>query len=398
MKFGCCAALAALLVFGAAAEAADLDVVRTSLLPLRERASGSAGRMGPEFLAARDGLRDWIAGRLSGLPRSGDTESFAEALNAEIAAADLGCVDANAPGYDRCTSPGEFDARGYLGVVVIDLLHGLLIVQAETGVRCGFDESLYVYEFVKNRWRLLLDASQKPDAGDLYVTEQIQQVAFSNTDAMRKDEVRLVATGASPSCVRPFTQAHYRVWSLKRGGGASSLLADVREERAYVGRRDPVISARFEDNSLLIEMDVASIDPRRHSRVAVQRLLFGEKSVRPAPPFALTPRDFVEEWLRAPWATASQWTHAEAREALGKLHAEAAGAPLRVSFSEPTKRCDKDENVVQVHVRLPNGERFFRLRNDSVGAYEMRGADSAPEPGCSRADSALDTRRSLFAN
>ncbi len=395
MKFAC-TALAALLIFGTGAESADLNTVKASLMPLRERSGVSAARMGPEFLAARDGLRDWIAARLSSLPRGGDTEKFTKTLNAEIAAADLSCVDAKAPGYNRCTSPGELDARGYLGLVGVDLVRDVLIVQAETGVICGFDETVYAYEWVKDRWRLLLDASQKPDAKGLYTAEQIQQVVFSNMDGMPRDEVRLVATGASPSCVRSFAPVHYRVWTLKRTVGAS-LLTDVREDRAYVGRRDPAISARFEGESLLIEMDVASIDPKRHSRVAVQRLLFGEKGVSRAAPFALTPRDFVEEWLRTPWVTASQWTQAGARAALEKIHADASGATLRASFSGPTQSCEKDENVVQVGVRLPNGERFFRLKNDGAGAYEMRSADSAPTPGCARPDSGLDTARSLFS-
>lgn len=401
MKFGL-AVLAVLLIFGpglsvgTGAEAADLNAVKASLLPLRERGNGPASRMGPEFLTARDGLRDWIAQRLSSLPRGGNTESFTKALNAEIAAADLGCVAVQAPGYNRCTSPGALDARGYVGLVGVDLVRDVLIVQAEIGVVCGFDETVYAYEWAKDRWRLLLDTSQKPDSQGVYFAEQIQQVAFNKTDGMARDELRLVATGASPSCARSFAPVHYRVWSLKRGT-AASLLVDAREDRAYVGRRDPAVSARFDGDVLLLEMDVASIDPTRHSRVAVQRLQFGKTGVIRVAPFALTPRDFVEEWLRAPWATSLQWTQAGARAALERIHADANASSLRASFSGPTEMCEGDENVVQVGVRLPTGERFFRLKNDGAGAYEMRGADSVPAPGCTRPDSGLDTPRTLFS-
>jgi hypothetical protein len=401
VKLGC-AALAVLLIFGASsfvstdAEAADLTAVKASLMPLRERSGATAGRMGPEFLAARDGLRDWIAARLSSLPRNGDTQNFAKTLNAEIAAADLGCVEAKAPGYNRCTSPGALDARGYLGVVDVDLVRDVLLVHAETGVVCGFDETLYAFEWEKDRWRLLLDASQKPDAKGLYTPERIQQVVFSNTESMPRDELRLAATGATPSCDRTFTPVHARVWTMKRLVG-SSLIAESREERAYIGRRDPAISARFEEDTLLMEMDVASIDPKRRSRVAVQRLLFSKAGVSRAVPLALTPRDFVEEWVRAPWATASLWTQAGARAALEKIHADANGATVKASFSGPTERCEKDPNVMQVGLRLPNGERFFRLRRDDAGVFEMRSADSAAAPDCARPDSGLDTAHSLFS-
>jgi hypothetical protein len=395
VKFGC-AALAVLMIFGASAEAADLNAVKTSLLPLRARSADSAGRMGQEFFTARDGLRDWITERLSSLPRNGNTESFAKTLNAEIAAADLGCVEAKAPGYNRCFSPGVLDARGYLGMVDVDLVRDVLLIQAETGVVCGFDETLYAFEWEKDRWRPLLDSSQKPDANGVYTPERIQQVVFSNTDSMPRDELRLIATGATPSCDRAFTPVHYRVWNVKRLVG-SSVIAEAREERAFIGRRDPAISARFEGDTLLMEMDVASIDPQRRSRVVVQRLLFSKAGVSRAVPLALTPRDFVEEWVRAPWATASLWTQAGARAALEKIHADVSGANLRASFSGPTERCAKDENVMQVGLRLPNGERFFRLKRDDAGIFEMRSADSAPAPDCTRPDSGLDAAQSLFS-
>ena len=69
---------------------------------------------------------------------------------------------------------------------------------------------------------------------------------------------------------------------------------------------------------------------------------------------------------------------------------------MRASFPSPTSRCEKEDGVVQVAVRLPNGERFFRIKHDPAGAYEMRGADSTSSPACRTPDAGLDAARTLF--
>ncbi len=406
---------AGLLCSGPHAAAADLDAVRADLLTMRNRADIPGESLRPEFLAARDGLGAWIERRLADLPQDGDTQAFARKLAAEIAAADLACEDAAPPGYNRCASPGTRDARGYVGLVEIADLEGFLVVQAEVGVACGFDETAYIYERGKTGWRRLFDTAQKPDAAGRYIAEQVQVVAFARTSKIPADSAVFVVAGAHPVCGGAFRPVHYRVWNARPGAGAD-LIVDGRELNAYTGRRDPPVSARFDGDDLVMEMDVGSMDPSRHSRVAVRRFAVDEKGARRVAPYALTPRDFVEEWLRAPWSTASAWTRADARAALEAIHARANERAAPARFSGATQRCDNTADTVQigaaqtgtvqagavqagtvqVGVRFASGEVFFRLKNDPAGAYEMLSADSAPQPSCAKPDATLDSTRSLF--
>lgn len=395
MKFGFAAVAVLLVLASSGARAADLEAVKASLRPLREHPNDPEKMVRAGFLTAREGLRGWIETQLATFKNTGDTEAFEKSLNAQIAAADLTCADVKPPGYDRCASPGERDVRGYLGSIEVARVRDLLIVQSEMGVSCDFDQSAYVYEWIKDGWRLLIDASQKPDSKGGFVPEQIQQVMFGQPEKFPRDEIVLLATSVSLACVSPVRQLHYRLWSGKRGVG-SALLIDGREGNAYVGRRDPAISARFEGADVLLEMDVMSLDPKRQRRVAVQRFDITAQTPRRVAPIALTPRDFVEEWLRAPWSVASTWTQTSARPALERIHADIAASGLRASFPSPTSRCEKEDGIVQVAVRLSNGERFFRFKQDAAGAYEMRAADSASSPACRTLDSALDTPRTLF--
>lgn len=391
----CLKAAAAALLFlkAGTAAAADLDAVRKALTPLRQ-SSAEANRLPPAFITARDGVRDWIETQLARFPQNGDTAAFDKALNAEIAAMDLACVEAKAPGYNRCASPSEFNARGFLGAVEAERVRDLLIIQAEIGVACGFDEAAYVYEWAKVGWRRLIDTSQSP-ANGVYIPEQIQQVIFTNPANRPADALLLAVTGASPVCGAPVQAVHYRVWSAKRGGG-SSLAVDGREGESLISRRDPAVSARFEDSDFLVEMNVRSMDAARRSRVAVRRFNFDGDYAKRVAPVALTPKDFVEEWLRAPWSVASAWTETRARETLAKIHGGAAENLTRAAFAGPPQRCDTDDDVVQVGVRFAGGEKFFRVKMGAAGAFEMRAADSEPSKTCPRPDAGLDTPRSLF--
>jgi len=395
VKITLAAAAAFLMLSSTGARAAVLEDVKSRLTPMREHPNDPAQMLRADFLGARAQLRGWIDTQLATFKYNGDTAAFEKSLNGQIAAADLTCIDVKPPGYDRCVSPGERDARGYLGAIEVARVRGFLIVQSQIGVSCGFDETAYVYEWVKDGWRLLIDTSRKPDSNGVFVPEQIQQVQFGQPDKLPKDEIVLLATSASLACAPPPRQVHFRVWSAKQGVG-SALLIDGREGNAVIGRRDPAVSARFEGSDVLVEMDVMSLDPKRGRRVVVQRFAITEQTPRRIAPFALTPRDFVEEWLRAPWSVASAWTQTAARAALERIHADINAGELRASFPNPTSRCEKEDGVVQVAVRLPNGERFFRIKHDPAGAYEMRGADSTSSPACRTPDAGLDAARTLF--
>lgn len=395
------AVLAFLFCIGSqAAAAADLDDVRASLATMRNRAEMPADGLRPEFLTARDTLGAWIDARVADLPEKGDVRDVGRKLTAEIAAADLACEDTRPPGYNRCASPGTLDARGYLGLIEVVELQGFLIVQAEVGVACGFDETVYIYERTKAGWRRLFDTAQKSDTTGRYIAEQVQLVSFARTAKISPDSVVFLVAGVHPVCGGAFRPVHYRVWHARPGVGAD-VIVDGRELNAYTGRRDPPVSARFEGDDLVVEMDVASIDPARHHRIAVRRFAVDAKTARRVAPYALTPRDFVEEWLRAPWTASSAWTRADARTALEAIHARAHESTAPARFSGATQRCEGNADAaqsgsVQVGVRFASGEVFFRVKNDPAGAYEMLSADSAAAPACVKTDATLDSPRSLF--
>src|SRR6185312_12800072 len=72
---------------------------------------------------------------------------------------------------------------------------------------------------------------------------------------------------------------------------------------------------------VLIEFTEASIDAGVHNREAVRHFLINGDQVRRVDPVALSPRDFVDEWLTRDWKESARWSASPAlRRWQGRLH------------------------------------------------------------------------------
>jgi hypothetical protein len=387
-------AAAAALAWASIAQAAPLDEVHAGLAPLRARAETPV-MFDANYFQARRTLHAWIDGRIGATAQAADLRALTQDLNDEITRADLACADNVAPGYDRCTGPNAIDARGYLGPIEVLRVRDYLVVETSLGVACGFDETNLLYQWTRGRWRPVMSTAQTPDPKGAYVPENIEQIFFADVSEKAGDGRLIAATGVGPACAEMVRPAHYRLWHVAPSGKVS-VLVDAREAKTYIGRRAPAVSARFEGLDLLVEMDIASLDPRTRSRQAVRRFHVDRTGVNRVAPIALTPRAFVEEWLQAPWTLASNWTHADMRRALQSVHSHQNTNPPAGAFTGPTRRCASGADLLQVALRLPSGETFFLLRDDGNGAYKMLAAGPKPNPTCTRPDAALDRPRSLF--
>lgn len=375
------------------AGAADLDQIHDHLMPLRDRAPDSRNAPQPGFLAARDGARDWIEAQLATLTPAEDVAAFEEKLNAAIVAADLACIEGKAPGYDRCAGPRGTDARGYLGPIEVERVRDLLLIERAVGAVCGFDETTALYTWNGTRWSRVIDMAQSAEDG-IYTPEQIEQVFFTGLPGKPSSERLIATTSVRASCDAGWRPAHYQLWHVDADGAATALI-EGREADVYIGRRGPAVSARLDHQTFLVEMDVASLDSTRQSRVAVRKFQIdndGDGVTRVAP-VALTPRDFVEEWLLAPWNSAAAWSAPSARASLQKTHAVAHAAQMNGRFRGPTQRC-ADESL-QVSVMLNTGAYSFRVTQDG-DTFQMQTAAPTPDSACATPEPGRDSRRTLF--
>src|SRR5207249_1982356 len=107
-------------------------------------------------------------------------------------------------------------------------------------------------------------------------------------------------------------------------------------------------------------------------------------------PYALTPRDFVEEWLTSPWNSAEEMTAEDARPQLADQHGHFHNDRVSIKFDGPTTACQETHDAgasfpsmrvftVQVHVafhnlrQAPEEERYFRVKWIPPYMFEITG-------------------------
>jgi len=160
----------------------------------------------------------------------------------------------------------------------------------------------------------------------------------------------------------------------------------------------------IDEHSILVEFTVRSIDAAVHHREAVRQYeLNGDRFVRVGP-FALSPRDFVDEWLTHRWDETAAWSDAAGRDALAKWHTRLHRDFVAGDFIDPTMHCESPD-LWQVGVDLSElskpsvgniGETWFLVRWEPPYRFTMVSVSDRPSPACQQDDGPADEERSLF--
>lgn len=350
-------------VLSAAAQDGQLAALHATLAPLRPHAGEHReARDGtPELTVAKHQLRNWVESRLAGFERHGDEVQLARDLGDRLHDADLVCEP-------RC----RMSILGFLDNVRINRERDLLIIRTSVGIWCGYDDSAYAYEWTANRWRRIWESEQNNYTLNRYFPQVIFAVQVSPLE--RGGGRLLLSLGAQPGCASAFQPVYYRVWRI--GPGAKLLLE--KSEYANVGDYPPAKgSVRPGDVRVELTLDGTGYGS---SHQAVRHFTVrGNKPVQ-VDPIAPTQRDFVEEWLRAPWAESAGRSESAALKTWHqKLHREDGMG----DFPGPTARCSSGPGLWQVSSHLHDGpETYYLVRWLEAGHSSMAGVSERPYPDC----------------
>ena len=329
----------------------------------------------PAFTAVKHALRDWIESRLAGWKWNRDEAIFAYRLNEELRRAGLF-------GEDDTTS-GEQDNVGYLGPVRFD---GPTVVITSVGIQCGYDESAYLYEDRDHSWQRVWQSEQTDYTERDYRPQYIVAVQASWPD--RKKAHRLVLVlGSQPWCESNWRSAYYQLWRIKTGDATQDLL--ISEQSSAF---DPeAIQGHVTGDDALIEFHTGSIDADVHNREAIRHYTITGSTVLRDDPIAVSPRDFVDEWLTQPWTESVAWS----RSALEPWHRQFHKGGYFGEFTGTTLHCSPSD-VWQVGVAFEKSTAYFRLRWVPPYRFTMLEISETPSPACKQPDPVADQRRSLF--
>ena len=318
---------------------------------------------GPELTPVKRALRVWVERQLPPepipdadgivqLPAAGALGALSQRMSEALDHAELTC---GAPAKTNpCAGKSDYqdDDRGYVGgVKLASADYGrYLLVTTSVGVRCGYDESLYVYKRGgDHKWALLLQSEQDRYGNDDYAPQNFISIQVSPAGVGLNDPAPppLVLTlGFSPWCASNWQSLYTRLWRAATTTTTPPALIDAADT-LYMGN-DVSASARLTERDVLIEFQGRSIDSGVLVRPQVRHYLVreGDKLERIAP-VALNPNDFVDEWLTRPWAEAARWAEPDRQGGtLEQWH-------TRVSdklgeFDGPAKRCRANPALWQV--------------------------------------------------
>jgi hypothetical protein len=340
-----------------------LDDLRAALKPLRRQPHRDTRGATPALTTIKHRLRDWAEVRLASFPRNGDEDALNREFQEALGNAGLLCPDG-------CV----FTALGYVDPVRVRRQGEFLTVQTSVGIACGYDDSAYVYEWRAGKWQRLFETEQTNYTKSRYLPQTIYAVQVSAPDA---SGARLVLSlGSRPGCSDAFQPLYYRLWRIGSRASQPKLLLDA-SETAYMGEYPPVHATLLPDD-LRIEFTAGGTgygsghQAERHFKVLLT-------SVQEVEPIAPTPRDFVEEWLAAPWSRSA--TLAES-PSLQSWHTKFHRDDGMGDFPDPPVPCSSDPSLWQIGIRLhgAEGKTYYLVRWSQPDHFTL--ADIADRPLC----------------
>jgi hypothetical protein len=155
------------------------------------------------------------------------------------------------------------------------------------------------------------------------------------------------------------------------------------------------------EDDVLVEFTVGSIDGGVHSREAIRHYSITKNGVRREDPLALSPRDFVDEWIVTDWRDSAHWSEGANRRSMLQWHDKLK--KITGEFTYPTIHCQTSSDLWQVGFGDPKPSSgaeptgaYFLVRWRPPYGFSMVAVSDRPWPSCTQRDSSADAPRTLF--
>jgi hypothetical protein len=389
-----------ILLACASAFAADpqIDALRASLLEIRKEPEKSAGPRGAtsQLTVAKHQLRDWIESQLPALAERGDEGELERKLNSELRDAKLFCGEGQS---QQC--PNWF-LNGFLGSLALKRQSGFLIIQTGIGIECGFDESAYVYSWSSEGWRRVWQTEQNTYTKKEYRPQILNAVLISPYS--KGNDYLVLTLGSESWCASTWHDVYYRAYRMGPDLETGPLLEGA--EWAWLGKHYPPIQGSVSTGDVLVEFTLSSIDGGVHNREVVRHYRIDRDKITRVAPVALSPRDFVDEWLNTDWKESGLWSEPENRGATRDWHTKLHKDHVFGEFLYPTRHCAATPDLWQVGVDFsdpatpigapPKGT-YFLVRWRPPYQFTMVQVSERASTACSEEDrNADDEPHTLF--
>jgi hypothetical protein len=351
----------------------------------------------PKLTVAKHQLRDWLDTGIGSLNQNPDPAEVQRSFNLELQHAGLTC-SYDAPPPSSC--PDWFQA-GYAGRVGVHRDWAFLVVTAGMGIECGYDESAYVYSWNGEKWVRVWQNEQNNYVNDKYKPQTLQSILISPFN--KENDYLVMTLGSESWCSSNWHDVYYRVFRLGPDQQAPPLIEG--SQWSPVGWRNPPIAGSLSHDDVLVEYLTPSVDSAFLAREGVYHYKVQQGGVERVAPFALSPRDFVDEWIQTDWLESSKWSEDTNRRALLNWRTKVDKAKNYLEYIYPTQRCLRGYGLWQVGLSIeamPGTEKpqateaWFLVRWQPPYEFKMVGVSDQPSADCTEKDPQADEHGPLF--
>lgn len=218
---------------------------------------------------------------------------------------------------------------------------GILIASTQLWIPCGSsdpDSAIYIFQGRARQWELVLAADADFDSPG---ASQESGIQFELSPPDPNGKWFLAIAHAPPSC--RFDSANLR-YKLMRSGRSPDEPITLLDRRELINRKfDPPFRIRSEEDWFAVTRGKQrKLDGE--SGVSIARYEVIGQQVKRIHPLALTPQDFLDEWVQLSWDEAARWTSEPGRPDLQSWHAKLNSLQFDSTEMKVVQPCPRQEH------------------------------------------------------
>jgi len=261
----------------------------------------------------------------------------------------------------------------------------LVSITAAFDVECGSDALLFIFGRDGGQWHEVLRWQSTPYAS---IKDAFWSFDSRVSPADGLGRWYVVTKHIAPWCSSTWSAIDYEALRPQAGSVKPKVLLSAEDSVWWGGGDSGTLTAKANDFD--VRFHAQSIDAGVHNRVWIRHFTISSDTVTRVQPVAVSPRDFVDEWLISPWESASGWSSKAASGQLRQEHEKLSrirqAAHSLLSFNT-VYRCSDSRSHYQIEVVEETGPKFdidrstyFQvLGNDT---YTMTRVSAIPDPRC----------------
>lgn len=256
---------------------------------------------------------------------------------------------------------------------------GLMGITAAFQIECGMDSVLAVFAPENNSWKQVLQWTSKPYktvAGAFWAFD------YGVSPPDQSGQWFVVAKSIAPWCSSTWSDIRYSVLRPVTGSLRPSVLFSGSDFMWWGSEDFGTLSV--DTNKFDLRFHAASIDGGVHNRVWVRDFSVSGDTVRRIGPIAVSPRDFVDEWIVSSWGEASNWSRSTGRDELRLAHEHARKTSWE--FDSVRKCTDRPDHYQIALNGVDNDHLMFFQVIGGHADYKMDAVGKSPQSQCSGPD------------